>query len=104
MVLKWVQVFAVEAVVHRKADVTRIHNVVAFRDDPIQQDLAVLDIGVEHIIHADTCTQVTVQETCREAQAYVGYGLHNGIILKKRGHIYSIAAQFHIIFRDKHIR
>ncbi len=104
MVLEPLQVLAVETVAHRKADVTCIDDVVAFRDDPIQQALAVLDIGVEHIIHADTCTQVTVQETCREAQAHLGYGLYDGIILKKRGHVYSIAAQFHIVFWNEHIR
>lgn len=60
MVLETLQVLAVETVAHGKADITRIYDIIALRDDTIQQALAVADIGVEHVVHTDTGLQVAV--------------------------------------------
>ena len=60
MVVEPLQVLAVEAVAHRETDIARIYDVVALRDDAIQQAHAVANIGVEHIVHAKRGLQVAV--------------------------------------------
>ena len=60
MVLETLQVLAVETVAQGKADIARIYDVVTLCDDTIQQTLTVIEIGVEHIVHAKGGLQVAV--------------------------------------------
>ena len=104
MVLETLQVLAVETVAHGKADIACINDIIALRDDAIQQAFTVTHIGVEHIVHAKRGLQVAVQEPCRKVQAHFGMTLCLCIATEMRRRIQSIAAQFHIVFLDEHIR